>query len=159
MNQRLCNLKELPELYCTMQDLLYKYHDPHNVTYLRKYLFVISGRIPDLVKEQIESKHIDIEDLSLAGLQEQIMTTLQKECMRHKTSKSVKERLGFDHSVCDIYAKTYHFGCGKNKHMKSSCGEHCKCNKCKSMSRSFKPWYRLKKSRKFYKTKLSTHLY
>jgi hypothetical protein len=28
MNQILCNIKDLPEFYCTMQDLLYKSRDP-----------------------------------------------------------------------------------------------------------------------------------
>jgi hypothetical protein len=30
MNKRLCNIRDLLEFYCTMQDLLYKSHDPTN---------------------------------------------------------------------------------------------------------------------------------
>jgi hypothetical protein len=93
MSQLLCNIKDLPEFYCTMQDLLYKSRDPNNHAYLRKYLSVMPGKIPDLVRERMEEEDIDIEELSLAGIHEQIMTTLQKECIRRKTAKSVKKEI------------------------------------------------------------------
>jgi hypothetical protein len=68
-----------------MQTLLYKVPDPNNTAYLRKYLSSLPGKVPDLVRERLRRFDIDIEDLSLAGLQEQIVTALQKECMRKKT--------------------------------------------------------------------------
>jgi hypothetical protein len=64
MNQRLCSLKELLEFFYTMQDLLYKVHDPDTVAYLRKHLSALPGRIPDLVRERMEANHVQIEDLS-----------------------------------------------------------------------------------------------
>jgi hypothetical protein len=85
-----------------------------NPAYLRKYLSAMPGRIPDLVRERMEEEQIDIEEISLAGVHEQIMTTLQKECMCRKTAKSVKKQLGFDGSICDIFVETYHFGCGRS---------------------------------------------
>jgi hypothetical protein len=109
-----------------MQDLLYKSPDPDNVAYLRKYLSTMPGKVPDLVRDRLEELNIDITQLSLAGLHEHIVMALQKECLRRKTNKSVKKQLGFDSSVCDIFAETYHFGCNK-KNVKKDCG----CFKCK----------------------------
>ena len=104
MNQRLCHIYQLPEFLCTMQDLLYKALDPENVAYLRKYLSAMPGKIPDLVRERLETMEISLEELSLAGLHEHIVTSLQKECLRRQTNKSVKKQLGFDSSICDTFA-------------------------------------------------------
>jgi hypothetical protein len=78
MSQKLCHIKKLPEYFCTMQTLLNKVPDPRNSAYLRKYLSSMPGKVPDLVRDRLEDLDIDIEDLSLAGLQEQIVTALQK---------------------------------------------------------------------------------
>lgn len=82
MNQRLCHVSQLPEFLCTMKDLLYKAPDPDNVTYLRKYLSAMPGKIPNLVKERLETMEIGLEELSLAGLHEHVVIALQKECLR-----------------------------------------------------------------------------
>ena len=86
----MCNIKELLEFYFTMRDLLYKSRDPNNLAYLRKYLSVMPEKNSDLVREIMEEEDIDIEIFSLIGIHEQIMTTLQKECICRKTAKSVK---------------------------------------------------------------------
>jgi hypothetical protein len=85
MNQQLCHISQLPKFFCTMQDLLYKVPDPENIAYLRKYLSAMPGKVPELVRERLDDLEIDISELSLAGLQEQIVTALQKECLRKKT--------------------------------------------------------------------------
>jgi hypothetical protein len=113
MNQQLCHISQLPEFLCTMQDLLYKVPDPENVAYLRKYLSAMPGKVPNLVRDRLEELDIDISQLSLAGLHEHIVMALQKECLRKKTNKSIKKQLGFDSSVCDTFAETYHFGCNQ----------------------------------------------
>ena len=59
-----------------MQNLLYKEIDPQNIAYLRKYLSAMDGIIQDLVKAIFEDENIDIENISLAGLNEQIIFTL-----------------------------------------------------------------------------------
>ena len=155
MSQHLCNIKDLPEFYCTLQDLLYKYIDPNNPAYLRKYLFVMPGKIPDLVRESMEEEYIDIEELSLTEIHEQIMTTLQKECIRRKTAKSVERKLRFDGFVCNIFGETYHFGCIKAKGKNKSCGDNCNCKTCKSKSyfrsKSTYPKYQNKKPRQFFR--------
>jgi hypothetical protein len=74
MSQRLCHLNQLQKYFCTMQALLYKVPDPRNSAYLRKYLSSMPGKVPELVRTRLEDLEIDIEDLSLAGLQEQIVT-------------------------------------------------------------------------------------
>jgi len=61
-----------------MQDLLYRASDPDNVAYLRKYLSSMPGKIPDLVRELLETLNIDLEELSLEGVHENIFTTLHK---------------------------------------------------------------------------------
>jgi hypothetical protein len=114
-----------------MQDLLYRSPDPDNVAYLRKYLSAMPGQIPDLVKERLEDLDIGLEQLSLAGLHEHVVTTLQKECLHRKRNKSVKKQLGFDPNICDIFAETYHFGCKSKKLKKDSCKKDCGCFKCK----------------------------
>lgn len=38
MSQKLCDLRELEDYFCTMQSLLYKVPDPRNTAYLRKYV-------------------------------------------------------------------------------------------------------------------------
>lgn len=96
-----------------MQNLLYKVPDPDNVAYLRKYLSAMPGKIPNLVRERLETLEISLEELSLAGLHKHIVTALQKECLTRQTNKSVKKQLGFDASICDTFAETYHFGCQK----------------------------------------------
>jgi len=53
-----------------MQNLLYKVPDPNNTAYLRKYFSSMPGKVPDLVRQRLEDLDIDIEELSLAGLQE-----------------------------------------------------------------------------------------
>jgi len=53
MSQRLCDLNQLQEFYCTMQDYLYTSSDPQNPAYLRKYLSAISSRILDIVSENL----------------------------------------------------------------------------------------------------------
>jgi hypothetical protein len=131
MSQKLCHISQLPEFLCTMQDLLYRCPDPDNVAYLRKYLSAMPGKIPDLVRERLEQLDVDLDDLSLAGLHEHITTTLQKECIHRKTSKSVKKQLGFDSSVCDIFVETYHFGCSPKKGRPDHCKSDCGCFKCK----------------------------
>ena len=104
-----------------MQDLLYRCLDPHNVAYLKKYLSSMPGKIPEMVREILEQLDVDIEDLPLAYLHENIIISLQKECLRRKTNKPVKKKLGFDAGVCDIFAETYHFGCNQHKGHKTSC--------------------------------------
>jgi hypothetical protein len=141
MNQQLCHISQLPEFLCTMQDLLYKSPDPDNVAYLRKYLSAMPGKVPDLVRDRFEELNIDITQLSLAGLHEHIVMALQKECLRRKTNKSVKKQLGFDSSVCDTFAETYHFGCNKKNVKKESCKKDCGCFKCKPKSRGFSKKY------------------
>ena len=89
------------------------------------------GKIPDLVRERLETLNIDLEELSLAGLHEHIVTTLQKECMRRKTNKSVNKQLGFDSNIYDVFAETYHFGCKPKQGKKESCKTDCGCFKCK----------------------------
>ena len=42
MSQTLCDIKEIPEFFCTMQDLLYKARDPQNTTYFEK-IFVCNA--------------------------------------------------------------------------------------------------------------------
>jgi hypothetical protein len=68
MSQKLCDIKELPKYFCTMQSLLYKVPDPSNSAYLRKYLSSLPRKVPDLVRTRIEDIDIDIESLSIAGL-------------------------------------------------------------------------------------------
>jgi hypothetical protein len=119
MNQQLCHLSQLPKFFCTMQDLLYKVPDPENIAYLRKYLSAMPGKVPELVRERLDDLEIDISELSLAGLHEQIVTALQKECLRKKTNKSLKKHLGFDSSVCDVFTETFSFGCNQNKKTKN----------------------------------------
>jgi len=84
MNQRLCHISQLPEFLCTMQDLLCRSPNPDNVAYLQKYLSAMPGQIPDHVREHLEDLDIGIEQLSLAGLHEHVVTTLQKECLHRK---------------------------------------------------------------------------
>jgi hypothetical protein len=148
MSQRLCHLKQLPEYYCTMQSLLYKVPDPRNSAYLRKYLSSMPGKVPELVRTRLEDLDIEIEDLSLAGLQEQIVTALQKECIRKKTTKSLKKHLGFDSSVCEVFNETSSFGCSHQKKSpkkwsKSDCGCH---KKVKHFPQSLKSILNLKES-------------
>lgn len=84
MNQELCNIKKLPKFYCTMDDLLYKSHDSQNPSNLRKYVFAIPSRVPDIVHTYLDAKNIDIEDLSFAGLQDHIIIALQKKVLREQ---------------------------------------------------------------------------
>jgi len=136
MNQRLCHVSQLPKFLCTMQDLLYKAPDPDNVAYLRKYLSAMPGKIPDLVRERLETMEISLEELSLARLHEHIVTALQKECLRRQTNKFVKKQLGFESSICDTFAETYHFGCQKQNKKKDSCKRDCGCFKCSRKNKS-----------------------
>lgn len=141
MNQKLCHISQLPEFICTIQDLLYKAPDPENVAYLRKYLSVVPRKVPNLVRDRLEELDIDIPQLSLAGLHEHIVMALQKECLRKKTNKSIKKQLGFDSSICDTFAETYHFGCNKKHPRKESCKKDCGCFKCKTRSKGFSKKY------------------
>jgi hypothetical protein len=86
------------------------------------------GRVPDLVRDRLEDLEIDISELSLAGLHEQIVTALQKECMRKKTAKSLKKHLGFDSSVCDVLLKLTSFGCNQKKKSKKWSKTDCGCS-------------------------------
>lgn len=58
LSKKLCHISQLPEFLCTMQDLLYRTPDPHNVAYLRKYLSAMPGKIPDLVRERLEQLNV-----------------------------------------------------------------------------------------------------
>ena len=138
MSQKLCHINQLPEFLCTMQDLLYRASDLDNVAYLRRYISAMPGKIPDLVREHLETLNIDLEELSLEGLHEHIVTTLQKECLRRQTNKLVKKQLGFDSIICDVFAETYHFGCKPKQGKKESCKTDCGCFKCKSKNNPFK---------------------
>jgi len=106
-----------------MQSLLYKVPHPTNAPYLRKYLSSLLGKIPDLVRERLEDLEIDIETLS----QEQIVTTLQNECIRKKTAKSLKKHLGFDSSVCEVFNETSSFRCSNQKKHKKMSKKDCGC--------------------------------
>lgn len=96
MNQELCNLRQLPEFYCTMADLLYKYHDHKNPSYLGKYLSVMPDRVPDIVCTYLYAKNIDIEDISLVGLEDHIIIALHQKCLVNKMARSLKKQLKFD---------------------------------------------------------------
>jgi len=158
MNQRLCHLSQLPKYFCTMQSLLYKVTDPSNTAYLRKYLSSLPGKILDLVKSRFEDLDIDIETLSLAGLQEQIITALQQEWMKRKTAKSLKKHLGFDTAVCEVFKETTSFGCTHQK-SKPRKGTHKDCD-CHNTRKSFprKPSRRFSvPRRKFFFKRRSQH--
>jgi hypothetical protein len=69
-------------------------------------------------------------------LQEQIVTALQNECSRKKTTKSLKKHLGFDSSVCETFTETTSFGCShQKKTSKKWSKQHCGC---KDKQKSFK---------------------
>jgi hypothetical protein len=91
MKQKLCDISQLPEFFCTMQDLLYQTLDPDNTAYIRKYLVAMSGRIPDLVRETYPSEVAKMDELSLAGMQELIVKSLQKACLQRKIDKYVQK--------------------------------------------------------------------
>lgn len=116
-----------------MQSLLYKTLDPDNTAYPRHYLAAMPGRLPDLVKENMELNKRNIEDLSLAELEDQIILALQKECLKGRVQKNIKKQLGFNPDICNTYAKTYQFDCNKGKDKRyrqsSYCtGKNCSCN-------------------------------
>lgn len=92
------------------------------------------GRIPNLVSTGFEAENIDIENIFLTRLHEQIIFTLQKECLRKQTAKSVNKQLGFNASVCDIYVESYHFGC-KNKKKNASKGQRGSDFQCKKLTK------------------------
>ena len=46
--------------------------------------------VPDIVHTYLDAKLIDIEDLSLAGLQDHIITALQQKCLENKMARSLK---------------------------------------------------------------------
>jgi hypothetical protein len=153
MSQKLCDISDLKEYYCMMQGLLYKVPDPRNIAYLRKYLSSMPNPVPELTRKRLEDEDIEIDTLSLAGLQEQIIIAIQEECIRKKMAKSLKKHLNVSSSACDIFKETSNYGCFKpkakphshNKTQKTSCN-------CKPVSKtkSFKKTKGFKPKRKFF---------
>jgi hypothetical protein len=90
MSQKLCHIKQLPEYFCTMQSLLYKVPDPRNSAYLRKYLSSMPGKVPELVRDKtrrLRNRHRRSFSCRIARTN---CHCLQKECIRRKTAKSLK---------------------------------------------------------------------
>jgi hypothetical protein len=115
MSQKLCDLSDLKDYYCMMQGLLYKVPDPRNTAYLRKYISSMPNPVPELTRKRLEDEDIEIETLSLAGLQEQIIIAIQEECIRKKMAKSLKKQLNVSSSACEIFKETSNYGCFKPK--------------------------------------------
>jgi len=96
----------------------------------------LPGKVPDLVRQRLEDMEIEIDELSLVGLQEQIVIALQNECMRRKTTKSLKKHLGFDSAGCEVFTETSSFGCSHNKTSKKVHSKSCHYS---TKQRTFKP--------------------
>ena len=75
MSARICDLNKSEEYFFYMQKLLISFSNANKPAYLKHYLRIFHGHVPDVVEHHLKDKNIPLSGLSLAQLHGFIMET------------------------------------------------------------------------------------
>ena len=75
MSARIYDLNKSEEYFCYMQKLLISFGNVDKHAYLKHYLRIFLGHVPDVVEQHLKDKNIPLSGLSLAQLHGFIMET------------------------------------------------------------------------------------
>ena len=81
MSARLCDLSKSEDYFCYMQNRLVSLGKSGEPAYLKHYLRIFPGHVPDAVEQFLKDKHIDLRGMSLPQLHAYILETWQEHCL------------------------------------------------------------------------------
>ena len=90
MTARLCNLSQAQQYFCYMQKLLISAGKANDLAYLKHYLRIFPGHVPDAVEKFMKDKSLSYQNLSIAQLHQYIMETWQEHCLSKRVEKDFK---------------------------------------------------------------------